>query len=223
MHPPKMLFQLALCLLGGALNAQTGPPDTLARAPKAPIQHEWSVSSDLLFQVVVDSARQNPYLFNYRQARGHKGLRFSLGGRWRNDLQKMRGFNDSYRTQSLRLYTRLGLDHEKTLGKRWRGRIGLDVLYRYQSDLEITDSGFDAIRVSNKAHGVGGGVSGEVQFQITSRFGCSLQSAWYLGYTYTRSGRFFDKFPALNDLQIITRSTGFEWLPPTSVFFYFKL
>jgi hypothetical protein len=151
---------------------------------------EIGIQTNALFGRLVNGSdnglEQNPYLLTGKMVMGNLAIRVD-------------GFANTTTTLKQRLDLRLGVERRMSLGDRWQGSLGLDVVAGWTQDKTTEDSGFDVITDTHDLQYLGGGLAAGVKYQVTKRLSFGTEAYLYYTFGNLTDGEFFKNFPVGED------------------------
>jgi hypothetical protein len=167
------------------------------------LQTEIGIQTNALFGRLVNGSdnglEQNPYLLTGKLVMGNLAIRAGIGGQYDKQVDRVDGFANTTTTLKQRLDLRLGVERRMSLGDRWQGSLGLDVVAGWTQDKTIEDSGFDVITDTHDLQYLGGGLAAGVKYQVTKRLSFGTEAYLYYTFGNLTDGEFFKNFPVGED------------------------
>lgn len=205
------------------LAAQT--EDTMRK----PIFNEIGVNAtELLAQLLKipnDSAfnSKQTYLLTYKFLYKDYALRIGGGIDYDNNQVKREEFIDVKSTIFLKYDIRVGFEKQLPLYKRWKGYVGVDAIFGYKAQKDITDSGFDKITklVDTKYYGFGPVLG--LQFNLSKRFVFATETSLVYKVYEGQSKTFYDRAPQFNNSKEVVAGSSVKYLFPTSLFIIYRI
>jgi hypothetical protein len=220
----------ALCCIQ-PLMAQDDNAEMVESKPrKWPFHAELGVNASGLVRLALSpsfadsatSALVNPYMLNARVAFGNVGLHAAAGGKYKQTLDAIEGFRDTKTETNQQLDWRAGLDYRVALSSRFSATFGADYAYSYRLSEVINDSGFDVIERVKQTTLQGGGLTVNLAYWFSPRFGLMTESNFFWMTGTVDNARRFKNFPELDDTLVEQDFTELRTLLPASLFVVFK-
>jgi hypothetical protein len=208
--------------------------ESIEPAPKKnwkwPFHAEFGLNASGLVQLALspgfaDSANValvNPYMLNARFSMGDVGIHGAIGGRYRQSVDAIEGFRDSETRTNQQIEWRAGIDYRAKIGTRFAATFGADYARSYRLSEVINDSGFDVIERIQQTALNGAGISLNLSYWITPRFGIMTESNYFWMIGTVDNARRFKNFPELDDSLVQQEFTELRTMLPANLFLVFK-
>lgn len=215
-----ILLFLSLC----CLDVKAQEVDIKA-TPRFKIQHEIGFNGMPLLKPIFNfsnnTSSESPYLLMYKLSFGKNIIRMSGGGKYNNKKEFIEGFLDSKTTRTTNTAARIGYGRKHQTGKVCFN-YGIDAIWEYNDNRNISDSGFDKVQVIDIDNGIGGGPFMGISWLLGEHFNLYMETGVYYITGTTLSQKDFTNNPEFNDIE---NSSSFQRafiLPPTALFLQYK-
>jgi hypothetical protein len=216
-----MKKHLYICLIISFLN-NLQAQDEQSKTPIL-IEHSVGVNTASIFRKILkvpsDSATNNSqYLFMYKIRIGKNGFRVSGLANFSSETEQVPGFLDSKTVKTKNYAARLGYERQSVVSKKFTASFGADVVWEYQENSSLSDSGFDQVLIKRSQYGVGAGPFLGITWHLSKRLSLYSEVATY--YSVGRKSKIVDfvKNPEFNDVDNRTTFAKTNYVVPTGLF-----
>ncbi len=161
---------------------------------------------------------QSPYALTYRRMlTENRAFRFGLGA----TFQKLNNNSNFINTQSqlVNVDTRVGIEFQKQMSKRWRAYTGIDAIFGYSKNEFTSNNGFDLVTTINTIKSFGGGPVLGLFFLVNKNISLSTESTLYMTYSDITNEDVFQTIPGNSREKDNALNLGI--VVPTTIYFNF--
>jgi hypothetical protein len=220
----KNIYVQLLCLSFCFLKLQAQEMDIKA-APRLQIHHEIGFNGMPLLKPIFNFSSnpqaESPYLLMYKLSLGKNIIRMSGGGKYSNKKEFIADFLDSKTLRTTNVAARIGYGRQHQTGKICFN-YGIDAIWEYNDNRNISDSGFDKVQIIDIDNGIGGGPFMGISWLLGEHFNLYMETGIYYITTTTLSQKDFTNNPDFNDIENSTALQRVFILPPTALFLQYK-
>jgi hypothetical protein len=194
-------------------------------APRFQIHHEIGFNGMPLLRPIFNFSNttqtESPYMLMYKLALGKNIIRLSGGGKYSNKKEFVADFLDSKTVRTTNAAARVGYERQHQRGKV-RFSYGIDAVWEYNDNRNISDSGFDKVQIIDVDNGIGGGPFMGISWLLGEHFNLYMETGVYYITGTTLNQKDFTKNPDFNDTQNSSAYQKTFILPPTALFLQYK-